>query len=93
MAKILKIKFPAKCIGCELCVYEVQRQLNKVGLDESLIRVFRNNENNSMFGSITYVIEMDPSVNKLKLAEIKEICPTGVFAIEEMEKNSGELLE
>jgi NAD-dependent dihydropyrimidine dehydrogenase PreA subunit len=82
MAKILKIKFPDKCIGCELCVYEIQRQLNKIGLDDSPIRVFRSNESNSMLGNTTYVIELDNSVNELDIKKVRDICPTQVFSIE-----------
>lgn len=92
MKKILKIKFPEKCIGCELCVFEAQRQLGRVGLDESPIRVFRNNDN-TLFGDATYVIEMDMGVNELKIKEIQSICPTGVFEIEEVEDAQEELLE
>jgi NAD-dependent dihydropyrimidine dehydrogenase PreA subunit len=40
MSKTLKAVRPEKCNGCELCVLESQRQLEKVGLEESLIRVF-----------------------------------------------------
>lgn len=92
MAKTLKITFPEKCIGCELCVAEVQRQLNKVGLDGSPIRVFRNNEDHNVFGNVTYIIELDNTVDSLAINKIKDICPTGVFTVEE-KTESANLLE
>lgn len=92
MAKKLRIRFPEKCIGCELCVFAVQRQLNKVGLDESPIRIFKNTED-SIFGNTNYVIEMDVSVDNLNLKEIVNICPTGVFEIEESTDNKPALIE
>ncbi len=82
MAKIIKITFPENCIGCELCVIEVQRQLNKLGLEGSPIRIFRNQEEN-MIGEVIFTIDMDKTVNKLKVEKIKNICPTGVFTVEE----------
>lgn len=100
MAKILKISFPEKCIGCELCVIEVQRQMGKLGLEGSLIRVFRNPSMATLasnapsgiapIGSdptpttvLVYSIEMDPKINQQNIEKIKDICPTGVFTIEE----------
>jgi ferredoxin len=93
MVKLLKISFPEKCIGCELCILEVQRQLNKVGLDGSPIRIFRNKEERILLGEVTYTIELDPSVGNLKLEGIKKACPTGVFTIEDVEKPEDSLLE
>lgn len=94
MAKVLKITFPEKCIGCELCVFEAQRQLNLIGLDASLIRIFKNKEDQIILGEVTFTIDMDPKVNDLKIDKIREICPTGVFTIEEVdEKEEGQLLE
>lgn len=83
MTKTLKITFPHKCIGCELCVQEVQRQLGKVGLDGSPIRIFKNKEERILLGEIKFTIEIDNSVNELDIKKIKEICPTGVFTVEE----------
>ena len=82
MAKVLKITFPEKCIGCDLCVLEAQRQLKKVGLDGSPIRIFKNKEERILLGDLTYSIDMDPKVNKLKIQRIKDICPQAVFTAE-----------
>ncbi len=87
MAKILKISFPNKCNGCELCVLAIQRQFNRTGLDGSLIRIFRKKEEDG----ITYAIEMDPSINNYDVASIVKSCPTGVFEITE-ELNEEQLL-
>jgi ferredoxin len=83
MAKKLKITFPQKCIGCELCIMETQRQLNKAGLEGSLIRVFRNKEERILLGDVSYTIDVNPEINNLKIEKIRNICPTGVFTIEE----------
>jgi hypothetical protein len=83
MTKVLKMKFPKECNGCELCVLEVQRQLGKGGLEGSLIRVLRD-ENG-------FSIDLDPHVNDLEIEKIIKICPKGGFVIEEKE-NEGELL-
>lgn len=85
MTKILKVKFPDQCNGCELCVMEVQRQLKRVGLEGSLIRVFRDH---SKTGDIEFAIELDPRLNTLDIESIKNICPKNVFAITE-EENAG----
>ncbi len=80
--KVLKVYFPDKCIGCELCVMEAQRQLNKAGLDGSLIRIFRSSDEEE--GSeLTYSIEMDPNINDLDIEKISKSCPTLVFKVEE----------
>lgn len=84
MSKILKIAFSNKCTGCELCLMEVQRQLGKVGLNGSPIRIFRNSEN-----GLSFEIDMDPVINKLDVKKISEICPEAVFVVEELgEKES-----
>lgn len=92
MAKILKITFPENCIGCELCVLEVQRQLNKAGLDGSPIRIFRNQEED-VIGEVAFTIDMDKSVNELKIEKVKNICPTGVFTIEDIAEEEEHFLE
>lgn len=79
MGKSLKVQFPQKCIGCELCVLEMQRQLEKVGLEGSLIRILRNKKKESEF--LEYAIDLDPRINKLDIEKIKSICPTEVFEI------------
>jgi len=75
--KKLTVKFPGKCIGCELCAMQIQRQLGKVGLDGSLIRILRD--------GIKYSVVVDQNVNKYDINELKQICPTGVFAVEEIQ--------
>ena len=92
MAKILKIKFPEKCIGCELCVMEAQRQLNKVGLEDSPVRIFRNKEDAGILSETSFEIRLGDSINDLKLKQICEICPTGVFTIVDEEDESSKLL-
>ena len=75
--KVLKIIFPKKCIGCELCVLEAQRQLGKVGIEGSFIRIFKNEH------SLEFNISIDPQISTLDLEKIKNICPTQVFEIAE----------
>lgn len=79
MASYLKVQFPQKCIGCELCIFEIQRQMNKAGLEGSLIRVLKSPKENSRF--LEYSIQLDPLVYKFDIEQIKEICPTDVFEI------------
>ncbi|MFA6981464.1 MAG: hypothetical protein WC243_00325 [Patescibacteria group bacterium] len=83
MTKVLKMKFPKECNGCELCVMEVQRQMGKGGLDGSLIRVLRDEKGLS--------IDLDPRVNDLEIEKVIKICPKAGFVIEEKEYE-GELL-
>lgn len=92
MAKVLKVTFPEKCIGCDLCVLEAQKQLKKVGLDGAPLRVFKNKEERVLLGDITFAIDLDPQVNNLKIDEIEKICPTGVFTVEKTEKPDDEQL-
>jgi ferredoxin len=94
MAKVLKVKFPEKCIGCDLCVLEAQKQLKKVGLDGAPLRVFKNKEELVLLGDISFEIDLDPQVNELNIKRIEKICPTGVFTVEETAKpNEENLLE
>lgn len=81
MSKILKVKKPEKCNGCELCVFESQRQLEKVGLDQSLIRILTKKEEDTEYPSFSP--DIDPRLNSIDIEKIKNICPTGVFEIEE----------
>lgn len=83
MHKILKVMLPQKCIGCELCVFEAQRQLGKMGPEGAFIRIFRD--------TASFSIVLDPQVNTLDIEKIKEICPVGVFEI--LESETYELLE
>ena len=77
MAKNLKVSFPQKCTGCELCVFEAQSQLKKVGLEGALIRIFKKREDGKKF--LEYSINLDPRINKLDVERIKTICPTQIF--------------
>jgi len=83
MTKILKAKFPEKCIGCELCILEMQRQINKIGFEGSVIRVLKKPRENA--DGLEYSIVLDPQVNNFDIKKIKEICPTQVFTIEDQE--------
>jgi NAD-dependent dihydropyrimidine dehydrogenase PreA subunit len=87
MAKVLKATFKENCIGCELCVYEVQRQLGKVGLEGSPVRIFRERHG----GKFSYAIDIDHKVNKLDVEKIVRVCPTMVFSIEDTEEISDDL--
>ena len=77
--KVLSVVFPKKCIGCELCVLEAQRQLKKVGIEGSFIRIFKSEK------GLEFNINLDPQVNTLDIEKIRRICPTQVFEIKEME--------
>ena len=79
MSKTLKATRPDKCNGCELCSLEAQRQLKKVGLEESLIRIFRKKGADPQ--TIDNSVEIDPRINMLNIDKIYEICPKGVFEI------------
>ncbi|EKE00052.1 MAG: hypothetical protein ACD_22C00100G0016 [uncultured bacterium] len=85
MAKYLTITFPEKCIGCELCVAEAQRQLGIVGLNNALIRVFKSKEEG---GKPTFSVQLDPSINKSNIQKIRDICPAKVFTIEEEQEQN-----
>jgi NAD-dependent dihydropyrimidine dehydrogenase PreA subunit len=79
MAKILKPTRNDKCTGCEMCVFEAQRQLKKIGLEESLIRVFRGKDEDT--GAVTFDIEIDPRSNVLDAEKIVSICPREVLEV------------
>lgn len=85
MPKLLKVMLPEKCIGCELCVYEAQRQLGKLGLEGGFIRIFRE------ASGTEFSVVLDPQVNTLDVEKIKDICPRGVFEV--LEGENYELLE
>lgn len=85
MPKTIKATQTDKCIGCELCLFEAQRQLNKVGLEESLIRVFRQKSPDKQ--KVDFEIEIDPRVNILDVEKIVSICPRGVLEIQESDNN------
>jgi NAD-dependent dihydropyrimidine dehydrogenase PreA subunit len=81
MGKTLKVIFPDKCIGCELCVMEAQRQLGKLGFEGALIRVLRDE---SELGIPVLRIDIDPSISEIDMEKIEKICPMGVFVVEEV---------
>jgi len=83
MPKILKAVLPEKCLGCEMCVYEAQRQMNKLGLEGSFIRIFKENGR--------FSIVLDPQVNTLDVEKIKNICPQDLYEV--LEGENYELLE
>jgi NAD-dependent dihydropyrimidine dehydrogenase PreA subunit len=83
--KILKATFPKRCIGCELCVFAVQRQLKKIGLEDSLIRIFK--KKNERMNGFDFFIEIDSRVNQLDINKIRDICPSKVFEIVEGESH------
>lgn len=85
MAKTLKPTQKDRCIGCELCVFESQRQLKKIGLEESLIRVFRKTVPEKE--KTEFNIELDPRVNILNIEKIVSICPRQVFEIIEKKED------
>lgn len=76
--KILKATFEDRCNGCELCVMEAQRQLKKVGLSDSPIRILRDNTSSNLY----FYVDLNGSLlTKLNINEIFKVCPTGVFEI------------
>lgn len=81
--KTLKIKFQKDCIGCELCVFEAQRQLKKVGLDGALIRIRKSKTEETK--KLEFYVEIDPHINKLDVERIAQICPKNVFEISDEE--------
>lgn len=96
MKKLLKIAFPERCIKCELCIMETQRQLNKVGLEGALLRIFKTKKETSIAqeldvkSKISFTIELDPRIHELDLQKIKNICPTEVFTIDEVPEKESE---
>ena len=64
-----------------MCVFEAQRQLKKVGLEDSLIRVFRGKDEDT--NNVTFDIEIDPRSNVLDTEKIASICPRDVLEVVE----------
>lgn len=85
MPKILKPTQKDKCTGCELCVFEVQRQLKKVGLEGSLIRVFRKKSPENE--KVSFDLELDPRINILDVEKIASICPKNVMEVLDKKEN------
>lgn len=80
---MLKVKFQSNCIGCDLCIFEAQRQFKKVGLEGSLIRVLKSKPQDAK--KVEFYIELDPRINRLDVEKIAKICPKTVFEISEEE--------
>ncbi len=80
MPKTLKVARPEKCNGCELCVLESQRQLEKVGLEESLIRIFTGKKPGEEYPD--FCPDIDPRINSIDIEKIKGICPKSVLETE-----------
>lgn len=85
MSKRLIVTNSKKCIGCELCVFQAQTEARKVGLEGSPIRILRE-----MKDKLQYVVDIDPSINKLNIEKIKASCPKAVLDITESEKSYDE---
>jgi hypothetical protein len=83
--KILKATFENRCNGCELCILEAQRQLGKVGLSDSPIRILRDSSSSNLY---FHVVIDEELLGKINLEEISKICPTGVFEIIEEEDDN-----
>jgi len=66
---------------------EVQRQLQKVGIEGSLIRIFKDNRE-SLTTDNSFSIELDPRINNMEIEKIVKICPQNVYEITE-EENAG----
>ena len=71
---ILKVAHENRCIGCELCVMECQRQLGRAGLAGSYTRILRDINEGDKFK-----VSLDPKVAELKLKKLVEVCSRGVF--------------
>ncbi|OGC49241.1 hypothetical protein A3F07_00105 [candidate division WWE3 bacterium RIFCSPHIGHO2_12_FULL_38_15] len=64
----------------------MQRQINKIGFEGSVIRVLKKPRmNTDGADGLEYSIVLDPQINKFDIKKIKEICPTQVFTIEDQE--------
>ena len=64
-----------------MCVFESQRQLKKIGLEESLIRVFRGKNENT--NTVTFDIEIDPRSSVIDTEKIATVCPREVLEVVE----------
>ncbi len=73
-----------------MCVAQIQRQLNKAGLEDSPIRIFKNKHSYSILGELSFTIALDPKINDYAIEKIMASCPTNVFTIEEIEKHRSE---
>jgi len=83
--KILKATFENRCNGCELCILEAQRQLGKVGLSDTPVRVLRDASSSNLY---FHLVIYEEALENLNLEEIVKICPTGVFEIIEEENEN-----
>lgn len=59
---------------------EAQRQLKKVGLTDTPIRILRDNTSSNLY----FFVEIDETlIKKIDIDEIYKVCPTGVFELVE----------
>ncbi|MDA1337855.1 MAG: hypothetical protein O2871_00670 [bacterium] len=78
MNKILKVTNEKACIGCDLCVLLSSILVNnKLSINKSPIDVKRVGKG--------YKVSIDPGVH-INSDKIVNICPTGVFSIEQDDK-------
>lgn len=82
--KILKATFENRCNGCEMCVFEIQRQMGKVGLTNCPIRILRDASSSNIY----FHVEIDESVSKFNIEEVVKVCPVAVFEIVEVSDES-----
>lgn len=75
--KIIKATFENRCVGCELCLFEAQRQLGKIGIIDSPIRILKEKSGNKIY----LHVELDERVQDLNISEIQKVCPALVFEI------------
>ncbi len=69
MEKTIKASYQSRCSGCEMCLMECQRQMKKVGLEGSYIRVLRDSKN-----GLEFRVYVDPKVKELNIAKITKAC-------------------
>jgi len=78
MNKTIKAAKQDRCIGCEMCVMECQRQLKKIGLEGAPIRILRN-----ICTGVEFEVSIDPRLFELNTRKIIDSCPRQVFEKEE----------
>ena len=66
---------------------EAQRQLKKVGIDGSPIRIFKSFTEST--DRIQFSIDLDSRITELDIEKIKNICPKLVFTIEDPKEEHG----
>lgn len=64
-----------------MCVFEIQRQLGKVGLSNCPIRILRDASSSNIY----FHVEIDENISKFDIEEVVKVCPVAVFEIIEVE--------